>query len=142
LNDTIAERAAGGSCEFYVLVPEPLSHKRAAMEGAEFNDPTLDRDRTGMSGADLAREYLYAELDRLHRARLEATGEVCDSDPVEPAKALVAKRTFDEIIMSTLHAGISRWLHLDVPSRLQRAVTVPVTVLTAAGGDDDEYEPV
>jgi hypothetical protein len=38
----------------------------------------------------------------------------------------------DEIILSTLAPGISRWIGQDVPARLKAAVMVPVTVLTAA----------
>ena len=37
----------------------------------------------------------------------------------------------DEIILSTLPTGISRWLGQDVPSRLKSAVSVPVIVVTA-----------
>jgi GABA permease len=136
----ISERVASGPCQFHILVPEPAGHRPALMEGAEFDDPTIpvmEEDDTAVSGADLALRYLYTELDRLHHTGIEATGEVCDNDPVETAKALVAKQTVDEIILSTLPAGISRWLHRDLPSRLQRAVPVPVTVLIGSQEDSD-----
>ena len=39
-------------------------------------------------------------------------------------------REVDEVIVSTLPRGISRWLGEDVPSRLTDAVSVPVTVVS------------
>lgn len=36
----------------------------------------------------------------------------------------------DEVIVSTLPMGMSRWLGEDVPSRLRDSVPVPVTVVT------------
>ena len=42
----------------------------------------------------------------------------------------VAEHQFDEIILSTLPPGISRWLALDLPSRVRRKIDVPLTVIT------------
>ena len=61
---------------------------------------------------------------------------MCEADPLDAVKALVGRRQFDEIILSTLAPGISRWLHLDLPSRLQRAVHTPVTVIIAPEDED------
>jgi hypothetical protein len=44
----------------------------------------------------------------------------------------VAEQQFDEIILSTLPAGVSRWLALDLPSRIRRKFHVPLTVVTAS----------
>lgn len=57
------------------------------------------------------------------------TGEVTLGDPVTAARAVLARSSFDEIIVSTLPVGVSRWLKLDLPSRLQRACNLPVTTL-------------
>jgi hypothetical protein len=40
------------------------------------------------------------------------------------------RASFDEIIISTLPSSISRWLRLDLPSRVQRAHAVPVVTIT------------
>ena len=51
-------------------------------------------------------------------------------DPVDAAHDALRHVTVDEVILSTLPAGISRWLGQDVPSRLRGSVRVPVTVVT------------
>jgi hypothetical protein len=33
---------------------------------------------------------------------------------------------FDEVIVSTLPLGLSKWLRIDVPTRLQKATKLPV----------------
>jgi hypothetical protein len=53
-----------------------------------------------------------------------------DSDPVEAIRQLQADSVVDEVIVSTLPQRVSKWLHRDVPSRVQ-ALGLPVTVVTA-----------
>ncbi|MEZ5294822.1 MAG: hypothetical protein R2697_00680 [Ilumatobacteraceae bacterium] len=43
-----------------------------------------------------------------------------------------------EVIVSTLPSRISRWLRQDLPTRICRAVTVPVTVVTPADVDEPQ----
>ena len=42
----------------------------------------------------------------------------------------LAQRRFDEILLSTLPPGISRWLAWDLPHRLRRKTSVPLSVIT------------
>jgi hypothetical protein len=53
-----------------------------------------------------------------------------DSDPVEAVRQLQASSAVDEVIVSTLPQRVSKWLHRDVPSRVQ-ALGLSVTVVTA-----------
>jgi hypothetical protein len=43
----------------------------------------------------------------------------------------VAEQQFDEIILSTLPPGISRWLSMDLPHRVRRKTNVPLAVIAA-----------
>ncbi len=65
----------------------------------------------------------------------DVTGEVGDTNPVHAVHVVLDRDSgFDGVIVSTLPAGVSRWLRLDVPSRLRRELDIPVThvVATAA----------
>ena len=42
-------------------------------------------------------------------------------------EAALARRQFDEIIVSTLPPRLSRWLHQDLPRRLEHRFHLPVT---------------
>ena len=90
---------------------------------------------------DAARERLDAILSWLRGHSAEATGEIGDHDPVQSARDALLKHEADEIILSTLPVGISRWIGQDVPSRLRGAVDLPVTVVTAAPAPSEAATP-
>jgi hypothetical protein len=69
----------------------------------------------------------------------EATGEhvdglIGDEDPVRAVTAALGQGDYDELILSTLPSHVSRWLHMDLPTRLQR-FGLPLTVVTAQALD-------
>jgi hypothetical protein len=53
-------------------------------------------------------------------------GEVGDANPLLAVQDVMLRQDFDEIILSTLRPGLSRWLKLDLPDRLEAHVTIPV----------------
>jgi hypothetical protein len=50
-----------------------------------------------------------------------ADGEVADPHPVTAIREVLARgdHRFDAIVLSTLHPGVSRWLKLDIISRVE-----------------------
>jgi len=100
LIDSLRDRAEQGACRFTLVMPA--------------------------SGAE-ARERLAAALERMREAGLEnVDGKVGDPDPVVAVMETWDPMKFDEIIVSTLPTGTSRWLGLDLPRRLQKLTSVPV----------------
>jgi hypothetical protein len=52
---------------------------------------------------------------------------VGDPDPFRAVSDAVAERRFDEIILSTLPPGLSRWIDADLPARLRNNFAIPLT---------------
>ena len=77
---------------------------------------------------------LHEALDRLRAEGFEVAGEVGDASPVRAVGDVLLAQPdgFDEIILSTLPPGPSRWLRQDVPHRVQRTYRLPVTHVVAA----------
>jgi nucleotide-binding universal stress UspA family protein len=59
-------------------------------------------------------------LDRMADAGVEAQGQVVRGDPVQAVHDVWDAAAFDEIVVSTLPTGISKWLRIDVPHRLEK----------------------
>ena len=69
---------------------------------------------------------LGVELEWLGSHGIDATGEIGDSDPIAAVNEVLQNRPFDEVILSTLPPGVSRWLHKDLPHRLEHSIDIPV----------------
>lgn len=77
-----------------------------------------------------------ARLERAEQAfatlGYEVTGEIGDASPVEAVGDVLREQgPFDEIVVSTLPSGPSKWMKMDVVSRIQRAHGVAVTHIAA-----------
>jgi hypothetical protein len=122
----VRERVQAGATELWVVVPathpRDLSAASVAARGAA--------RRAGPRYArDLAQERLEAARDRLGALGVVVGGEVGDADPFQAVSDALAAREVDEVIISTLPTGRSRWLSADLPSRVRRAFSVPVTTV-------------
>jgi hypothetical protein len=80
--------------------------------------------RRNLQSAQEAAERLEAALAQARQAGLEITGLVGDADPVVAVSETFDPRDFDEIIVSTLPTGSSRWLAIDLPHRIERVTGV------------------
>ena len=65
-------------------------------------------------------EQLQRGIDRLAEAGIEAQGQVVRGDPVQAVHEVWDAKSFDEIVVSTLPTGVSKWLRIDVPHRLEK----------------------
>ena len=132
----VAERAAAGPAEFHLLVPATRSKEtQRLMTGVA--DPMSgytvvapeDLAAARMHDRQQAEERLATFLVRLAEHRDRLTSEVGGHDPFAAIARVMERSSFDEIIISTLPGSISRWLKMDLPSRVERAFTVPVVVI-------------
>jgi hypothetical protein len=114
----IAERMAAGPCHFHLVVPASHVGRAVWTEG---------HDRA------LAEECLQAAMERFRALGADVRGEVGDARPIDAIRdAMLHAPPFDEIILSTLPPGVSRWLRQDLPHRIQRNWDyLPLSVVTA-----------
>ena len=116
LTEAITARLADGPVRTHVVVPlSPVGGRLTWDEQAS---------------REVARTRLDEVLARLREMGAEADGEIGDRDPVMAVRDALRGREVDEVIVSTLPKGLSRWLGEDVPSRLRDSIRVPVTVVT------------
>jgi cell pole-organizing protein PopZ len=119
LLDAVRERAQRGPCTFTLLVPNPAHglHK------------VVDPEDQVESQAN---EVLVQALPALSEAAgTRVTGIVGDADPLAAVHDAINLQGFDEIIISTLSPRLSRWLKLDLPSKVS-GMGLPVTTVTPA----------
>jgi hypothetical protein len=113
LIDQVRRRAAAGACRFTLLVPRPL-----------WDADTEESALTLELAIPLLEEAAGGHVD----------GVVGDNDPYHAVSGALATGDYEEVIISTLPARVSHWLHVDLPARVQR-LGYPVTVVTAKKAD-------
>ena len=80
-----------------------------------------------------AEERLAEGLEAFRELGADVSGEVSgDHHPVGAMVAVLRERDVDEVILSTLPSGPSRWLKLDVVSRAQEKYRGPITHVIAS----------
>src|SRR3954471_12015438 len=111
LRTKVRECLAAGPCQFHVLVP--ASH--------------TTKDFTWTEGSDrkAAEARLAEAMARFRAAGASVSGEIGDASPLEAMRDLMRREQFDEIILSTLPPGASRWLGQDLPHRVEREFRLP-----------------
>jgi hypothetical protein len=106
-----------GPCRFHVVVP--------ATPPAEHVTWTEGEARA------IAENRLERSLARFRDLGADADGEVGDANPILAIEDALRNEQFDEVILSTLPSGVSRWLRLDLPTRVANHFGLPVTHVIA-----------
>ena len=124
----VRDRVEKDSPDFLLLVPAtPRAHRNFDPRGARINVP-LDAEDDDYAEA---RKRLEQGLETLRGLGATVDGLVGDPDPLKAVDEVLARRSVDEIVLSTLPSGISRWLGQDLPHKLERKFHLPITVVTA-----------
>jgi len=102
---------------------------------------------TGVDPEDHGWQEARAVIDQAvpllsEAARSEVDGLVGSHDPVAAVEDALNLHGFDEAIISTLPARLSRWLHLDLPRKVARMGVVVRTVTETERVAPQLTEPV
>ena len=115
--------------EFFIVVPAtPVLEMWVEAVAMPYCGVSYDPDAFEHA-KELAQERLDAATAQLRDVGATVHGRVGDSDPVRAVENALQTAKFDEIIVSTLPGRISRWLHQDLPHRLEH-FGLPVTHVT------------
>lgn len=116
LKQVVRQKMEEGPCRFMLLVPASPPTDGAWSEGE----------------AQAAAELRMKEgLDRLREAGADAQGVIGDHRPIHAITDVLVEHPQDEIIVSTLPVGVSRWLKQDLPHRVERVFRLPTTHVVA-----------
>lgn len=118
LIEAVRERATRGPAAFTLLVPNPAHGLHAVV------DPEDVEHTEGEQVLELAIPLLE------EAAGGPVDGMVGDPSPMNAIQDAINLHGFDEVIISTLPARVSKWLRLDLPSKVT-GLGLPVTTVTA-----------
>ncbi len=116
----VRDRAAQGPAVFTLLVPAP----------EHGFDRLTEPDRVGVDEAQDTLDLAVPLLEEATGGRVD--GLVGAPQPLDAVSDAVNQHGFDEIIISTLSPRVSRWLKMDLPSRLS-ILGKPITTVSATG---------
>jgi hypothetical protein len=121
LLEAVKERAEQGPSEFHLVVPRQPHGLAKVLDPEDY-------------GQEEAERVLADALPKLSTAaNQEVTGSIGDSEPLMAIQDAVNLGDYEEIIISTLPLGVSRWLKLDLISKA-RGLGLPVRHVLAPDG--------
>jgi hypothetical protein len=118
LLEAVRDRAARGPAKFTLLVPNTTHGLEAILDSRN--------EETGE--AEQMLELAVPLLEQAAGGPVE--GMVGDPSPMNAIQDAINIHGFDEVIISTLPAKVSKWLRLDLPSKVA-GLGLPVTTVTA-----------
>jgi hypothetical protein len=139
VSEFVRERMTRDECQFTLLVPAtprgdraPIHRQRLASSLASAIEGVASSPGAGEGDEDnyeFARSRLEYGLGVLRSLGAQVDGDVGDPDPAQAIFEVLERRSFDEVALSTLPKGVSRWLRLDIPHQVERKFHIPVTVI-------------
>jgi hypothetical protein len=117
LKAEVRKRVEEGPCSFTLLVPATPPREHVVWTDEE--------------AYELAGKRLGVALQGLAGLGADIRGAVGDPSPMEAIGDEFIATSYDEIILSTLPPGVSKWLKQDLPHRVERRFNVPVTHLSS-----------
>ncbi len=122
LLDAVRARATQGPASFTLLVPNAAHGLHKVVDPED-------------QGGEEAEAVIAQAVPKLREAAgSEVEGITGSTNPHTAIEDAVNLRGFDEIIISTLSPKVSRWLKLDLPSKLS-GLGLPITTVTPADED-------
>jgi hypothetical protein len=134
--DFVKDRTAKDEdSQFTLLVPatprsDEAQERAATAVGRAGGGVYVPDQGPGEDDWEHARGRLEYGLDILRRLGATVDGVVGDPNPAKAISDVLKRRSYDEVALSTLPKGVSRWLGLDIPHQVQRKFHVPVTVIS------------
>jgi len=116
----ISERVARGPAYFHLLVPNPAQ--------GDWHPLHPERQQK-IKEAELVLATAIPLIEEAARRPTDGSVSI-RHDPMDAIEEAVHRGDFDEIILSTLPVGLSRWLHMDLPRRVAH-LGLPVTTVVA-----------
>jgi hypothetical protein len=115
LKREIRRRMSEGPCVFTLVVPATPPQEHATWEEGE--------------ARDIARRRMESAVEEMRQMGADMSGVVGDASPVLAINDALIEQPCDEIILSTLPPGVSRWLKRDLPHRVEQRFGLPVTTV-------------
>ena len=105
LVEALRERASSGPAKFTLVVP-----------GIPHSDDDVPCE-----------QRLTEAVAHIRAAGLDVTGMIGAADPVLAVREIWNPARYDEVIVSTLPLGTSKWLPARLPDRIRQMTDAPVT---------------
>lgn len=111
----IRRQLAKGPSTFTLVVPATPPQEHATWTEGEAHE--------------VARARMEEALEAFRKQGAEVKGVVGDASPALAIGDVLILQPHDEIILSTLPPGMSRWLKKDLPHRVEQRFGLPVTTI-------------
>lgn len=132
LQDTLTRLSSGRTTTFRLVVPAveqtPVAGEHSWYQTVGTVAHPRERD---LPGRVLARHRLDEAIDRFQDAGVDIDGIVGSADPMRAVAEGLEGFEADQILVSTLPRGLSKWLEADLPREIEHRYRLPVTVVEA-----------